>query len=453
MSRDVYGLDGLDLNKQGNIIKMKAWWYNTAMQLPSVSPSFLSGNVDYFPELVSTKITNTQGFIYTFSDFSLNLSRSQVSNWDKIQPSNPIQNPLQPIEINRFVDAQKLTTIFDPISDSSVYFDYNLPNDQNEFTISKGVFRLDGTIGSKNVQEITHKKRKLKKIRFDAGEIAFFYEFTRLDLPDFSENIALDNKALSKIVVKDIYGNIIKDIRFVYSNVRSLENCSEPECYRLILDEIYFSDTNNEEIIPGHKFEYNTRKLPKRNSWVSDFLGFHNGEVAAPEPTILGHYVPKTYHYPNQGKHSFLPFDVGNSNYTQLNGNFSLASNTTYAKAALLEKIIYPTGGYTVLEIANFESETEIQQNIHTEKDCLQGILKNLPKKYRDPLFLSDIKGLKQQEIANQLQQNLATTKSQIQRARKLIAQGFMDCCGFVMNKDGNLVGEIQDKEDCTICR
>lgn len=104
-------------------------------------------------------------------------------------------------------------------------------------------------------------------------------------------------------------------------------------------------------------------------------------------------------------------------------------------------------------EIANFESETEIKQNIHTEKDCLRGILKNLPKKYRDPLFLSDIKGLKQQEVANQLNQTLSTTKSHIQRARKLIAKGFMDCCGFVLNDHGNLVGEVQAKEDCKVCK
>ena len=103
-------------------------------------------------------------------------------------------------------------------------------------------------------------------------------------------------------------------------------------------------------------------------------------------------------------------------------------------------------------EIANFESETEISENTHTEQDCLKGILKNLPKKYRDPLFLSDIKGLKQQEVAAQLKQSLSTTKSQIQRARKLIAKGFMDCCGFVMNENGNLVGEIQEKEDCKVC-
>ena len=103
-------------------------------------------------------------------------------------------------------------------------------------------------------------------------------------------------------------------------------------------------------------------------------------------------------------------------------------------------------------EIANFEADTEITENIHTEKDCLRGILKNLPKLYRDPLFLSDIKGLKQQEVADQLKQSLPTTKSQIQRARKLIAQGFMDCCGFVLNKEGNLVGEIQEKDDCKVC-
>ena len=103
-------------------------------------------------------------------------------------------------------------------------------------------------------------------------------------------------------------------------------------------------------------------------------------------------------------------------------------------------------------EIANFEDKSEISKNIHTEKDCLRGILKNLPKKYRNPLFLSDIKGLKQQEVANQLKQSLPTTKSQIQRARKLIAQGFMDCCGFVLNKEGNLVGEIKEKEDCKVC-
>jgi RNA polymerase sigma-70 factor (ECF subfamily) len=103
-------------------------------------------------------------------------------------------------------------------------------------------------------------------------------------------------------------------------------------------------------------------------------------------------------------------------------------------------------------EVAHFESETEIKDEEHTEKDCLRGILSGLPKKYRDPIFLSDIQGMKQSEVATQLHLPLPTVKSQIQRARKLIAQGFKDCCGLVENEDGHLVGEIQAKKDCKVC-
>ncbi len=88
----------------------------------------------------------------------------------------------------------------------------------------------------------------------------------------------------------------------------------------------------------------------------------------------------------------------------------------------------------------------------HSEKDCLQGILKTLPKKYRDPLFLSDIKGIKQTEVASQLKLKLSTTKSRIQRARKMIAQGYVKCCDLKINQKGHLVGEIKNQEDCKIC-
>jgi len=111
----------------------------------------------------------------------------------------------------------------------------------------------------------------------------------------------------------------------------------------------------------------------------------------------------------------------------------------------------YKTTNQT-FEIANFEPETHLEEETHTEKDCLRGILSGLPKKYRDPIFLSDIKGMKQSEVAKQLNIPLPTAKSQIQRARKLIAEGFMNCCGLTQNEKGHLVGEIQDKKDCKIC-
>ena len=106
----------------------------------------------------------------------------------------------------------------------------------------------------------------------------------------------------------------------------------------------------------------------------------------------------------------------------------------------------------SVLELNDFETEDTTINHEHTEKDCLRGILVNLPKKYREPIFLSDIMGLKQKEVAERLNLPLPTVKSQIQRAKKQIAQGFMDCCGYKMNEDGHLVGEIQDRDDCKVC-
>ena len=88
----------------------------------------------------------------------------------------------------------------------------------------------------------------------------------------------------------------------------------------------------------------------------------------------------------------------------------------------------------------------------HTKEDCLQGIIKSLPKKYQDVIILYDIQGLKQSEISDQLGLPLPTVKSQIQRGRKLVAQGFVHCCDFKLNDDGLLVGELQDKGDCKIC-
>jgi len=105
-----------------------------------------------------------------------------------------------------------------------------------------------------------------------------------------------------------------------------------------------------------------------------------------------------------------------------------------------------------IVILDNIELEDQFEDHKHTEKDCLAGIIKNLPKKYRSPLFLYDIKGVKQKDIADQLKLSLPTVKSQIQRARKMIAQGFMDCCGYTLNEDGKLVGELQEKENCKIC-
>ncbi|AXP81851.1 RNA polymerase sigma factor SigM [Mariniflexile rhizosphaerae] len=127
-----------------------------------------------------------------------------------------------------------------------------------------------------------------------------------------------------------------------------------------------------------------------------------------------------------------------------------------------LKSWLFAIARYTVLdyfrnnnityEMSEADMVFDDQKLEHTKEDCLKGIIKSLPKKYRDPLFLSDIKGIKQAQISEQLHLPLPTIKSQIQRGRKLIAQGFIVCCDFKVNDAGYLVGEIKEKEDCKMC-
>jgi len=95
-------------------------------------------------------------------------------------------------------------------------------------------------------------------------------------------------------------------------------------------------------------------------------------------------------------------------------------------------------------------ADDEVSQ--HSEEDCLPGIISHLPPKYKRPLYLSDIKGVKQKEIANKLNLPLPTVKSQIQRGRKLIVQGYMECCDYRLNNKGKLVGNRKEKVDCKLC-
>jgi len=103
-----------------------------------------------------------------------------------------------------------------------------------------------------------------------------------------------------------------------------------------------------------------------------------------------------------------------------------------------------------LFQVLHEEDEMNIPE--HTEKDCLLGIIQKLPKKYRDPLYLYDIKGVKQAQIALQLKLPLSTVKSQIQRGRKKIVAGYMECCDYKLNEAGFLVGEVKDKEHCKVC-
>ena len=103
-------------------------------------------------------------------------------------------------------------------------------------------------------------------------------------------------------------------------------------------------------------------------------------------------------------------------------------------------------------ESLDYISTNEDLDEEHSAKDCIAPLIKNLPSTYKKAVYLSEIKGIKQAEIAKQLNISLSGAKSRIQRGRNLLKQGFIDCCDYKLNELGHLVGEHKNKKDCKIC-
>lgn len=122
---------------------------------------------------------------------------------------------------------------------------------------------------------------------------------------------------------------------------------------------------------------------------------------------------------------------------------FSIANNATldYFRK---KDIVLPTETNDAVE--------ENSKDEHDAGDCVLPLILNLPKKYKEILVLTEIKGYKQQKAADTLSIGLPAAKSRIQRGRDLLKKGFMDCCDYKLDVNGHLKGEHKNKEDCKVC-
>ena len=301
-------------------------------------------NCDYEP--VRFRLTSNNGLHYEFANInSTTTVRQQVEFIDGEPYIPPYPFPYVRWTVDYAISSVDLTRVYDPITSKEVKFEYStLPIAEYDFEFVRKAFELNKKTAIYNAQRNYAKSKRLNKIDFDHGTVEFFYDFVRNDVPN-PDNIRINNNALTRILIKNKYKKVIKDVRLRYENVPSVENCDDPSCFRLFLNGVDILDENQQRIA-GYDLAYNSQKLPKRYSYKQDFLGFYNGATVSSDPAFDGEYVPITYHYPNQGVASFLPIDIGDANYTRLNGNYTLASAENFARAGILERITYPTGGY-----------------------------------------------------------------------------------------------------------
>jgi RNA polymerase sigma-70 factor, ECF subfamily len=85
--------------------------------------------------------------------------------------------------------------------------------------------------------------------------------------------------------------------------------------------------------------------------------------------------------------------------------------------------------------------ETTDENSIVGEaSDYIKVLLKLLPDDYSIPLYMSDIDGFDQKNIAEKLKLTLPNTKSRIQRARVKLKERFLECCEVTFGESGEMV-------------
>lgn len=74
-----------------------------------------------------------------------------------------------------------------------------------------------------------------------------------------------------------------------------------------------------------------------------------------------------------------------------------------------------------------------------------------LPEDYREAVTLSELKGVRQTEIAERVGLSASGAKSRVQRGRKMLKDSLLQCCHFEFDRRGNVI-DYQVRADCSKC-
>jgi hypothetical protein len=236
-----------------------------------------------------------------------------------------------------------------------------------------------------------HKTKRLAEIESDYFKISFIAaNEARLDICDEDTDPTKPCKYLESIEVYSkiypfstptipIYTGIRKflfhyDYFQAYTNGSMYYNLPDYSFYkRLKLLSVQESDFNELFPQPPFQFQYNSTQLPPRLSYDKDFWGYFLGTV---NNTTL---VPSLYVYPDldlDGSYRFRLFPIEiNPNWIDIREYVLPGADRTsdegYMKAGILEKVVFPTGGYEEFEyeIHEFEDVTQFSNSQYNSNE------------------------------------------------------------------------------------
>ena len=114
--------------------------------------------------------------------------------------------------------------------------------------------------------------------------------------------------------------------------------------------------------------------------------------------------------------------------------------------------------------VRNGVPEDELPDNLtsveHDESDEVRKevaswivpFIEKLPEKYRQAVLMSEVQGLPQKEIAEELGISLSGAKSRIQRGRAMVKDILLDCCHLEFDRTGRIIDYSERVECCSNC-
>lgn len=79
---------------------------------------------------------------------------------------------------------------------------------------------------------------------------------------------------------------------------------------------------------------------------------------------------------------------------------------------------------------------------------CLTGMISSLPEEYKNIIIDSELKGIKQKDLAEKYNMAYPSMRSRVQRGRERLKQMLVNCCEIEADKHGNIIS-AQSKNNC----
>jgi RNA polymerase sigma-70 factor, ECF subfamily len=79
---------------------------------------------------------------------------------------------------------------------------------------------------------------------------------------------------------------------------------------------------------------------------------------------------------------------------------------------------------------------------------CMSSMISLLPEEYRDIIIDSEIKGIRQKDLADKYEMAYPSMRSRVQRGRERLKQLFYNCCHIETDRHGNILA-AESRTDC----